>query len=64
MRVRVDPARCRGHAQCALIAEDVFAITADDRAVVRTEVVPPESEGAVEEAVLMCPEAAIETEAG
>ena len=64
MRARVDRARCRGHAQCALIAEEVFVIGADDRAVVRTEVVPPEYEGAVEDAVLMCPEAAIETDAG
>lgn len=43
-----------------LIAEEVFAIDETDRAVVRTEVVPPESAGAVEDALVMCPEAAIE----
>lgn len=64
MKALVDRARCRGHAQCALIAGEVFAIGADDRAVVRAEVVPPEFEGAVEDAVYMCPEAAIETAAG
>jgi ferredoxin len=64
VKVQVDRARCRGHAQCTLIAEQVFVIGEDDRALVRTEIVPPEYEGAVEDAVLMCPEAAIDTEAG
>jgi ferredoxin len=60
LTVRVDHGKCRGHAQCVLIAPGVFELGDDDRARVVTEVVPPEAAAAVEDAVLMCPEAAIE----
>jgi ferredoxin len=60
LRARVDRDKCRGHAQCVLIAPEVFELGDDDRARVLTEVVPPEAAAAVEDAVLMCPEAAIE----
>lgn len=60
MKVRVDRGKCRGHAQCVLIAPEVFDLGDDDRAVVLVEIVPPGSQAAVEDAVLMCPEAAIE----
>jgi ferredoxin len=63
VNVRVDRGKCRGHAQCVLIAPEVFDLGDDDRARVLTEVVPPEAEAAVEDAVLMCPEAAIEADA-
>lgn len=62
MKVRVDRGKCRGHAQCVLIAPRVFDLGDDDRARVLTEAVPPEAEAAVEDAVLMCPEAAIEAD--
>ena len=61
LTVRVDRGKCRGHAQCVLAAPGVFELGDDDRARVLTEVVPPEEAAAVEDAVLMCPEAAIET---
>lgn len=61
MNVEVNRSACRGHGQCALIAPGVFQLDAADRARVLTPVVPPESEEAVEDAVVMCPEAAITT---
>lgn len=59
MKVRVDRDKCRGHAQCVMIAPEVFDLGDDDRAVVLTGEVPPEFTAAVEDAVIMCPEAAI-----
>lgn len=41
MNVRVNHDKCRGHAQCVLIAPEVFGLGDDDRARVLTEVVPP-----------------------
>jgi len=64
VNVRVDRDKCRGHAQCVLIAPGVFRLGDDDRARVLTEVVPPEAAAAVEDAVFMCPEAAIEDDEG
>jgi ferredoxin len=60
VKVRVDRDKCRGHAQCVLIAPEVFDLGDDDRARVLAEAVPPGAEEAVEDAVIMCPEAAIE----
>lgn len=60
MKVLLDRAKCRGHAQCVMIAPEVFDLGDDDRAVVLTETVPPQYEAAVEDAALMCPEAAIQ----
>lgn len=62
MNVRVDRDKCRGHAQCVLIAPGVFVLGDDDRARLLTGVVPPEAEEAVTDAVFMCPEAAIEAD--
>jgi ferredoxin len=62
VNVRVDRGKCRGHAQCVLIAPEVFDLGDDDRAHVLSEVVPPEAAAAVTDAVLMCPEAAIEAD--
>lgn len=64
MSVRVDRARCRGHAQCAAIAPEVFTLGEDDRVVLLTDQVPPGLDDAVADAVLMCPEAAIEADPG
>jgi ferredoxin len=56
---RIDAATCRGHGQCELIAPAVFALGEDDRGHVLLDVVPPDEEEAVRDAVLMCPEGAI-----
>lgn len=61
MKVKVDRQKCRGHGQCVLIAPDVFDLDDQDRSVVLAEDVPADLESTVEDAVLMCPEGAIET---
>lgn len=60
MIARVDISKCRGHGQCALIAPEVFELGDDDRSHVILDPVPPEHADAVRDAVVMCPEAAIE----
>jgi ferredoxin len=57
---RIDAAACRGHGQCELIAPEVFRLGADDKGHVIVDLVPSGSADAAREAVLMCPEAAIE----
>jgi ferredoxin len=57
---RIDAGQCRGHGQCALIAPEVFELGDDDRGHVTVDLVPSECAGAVQDAVLMCPEGAIE----
>ncbi|HEY1918551.1 MAG TPA: ferredoxin [Streptosporangiaceae bacterium] len=60
MITRIDAGACRGHGQCELIAPEVFVLGDDDRGHVLVDVVPPEYADAVRDAVLMCPESAIE----
>lgn len=60
MKVKVDRQKCRGHGQCVLIAPEVFELDDEDRSVVLQPDVPAGLESAVEDAVLMCPEGAIE----
>ena len=60
MIARIDAGTCRGHGQCALIAPEVFELGEDDRGHVIADVVPPEYADAVQDAVIMCPEGAIE----
>jgi ferredoxin len=57
---RIDAGKCRGHGQCELIAPQVFELGADDRGHVIADLVPAEQADAVRDAVLMCPEGAIE----
>jgi ferredoxin len=57
---RIDPGKCRGHGQCELIAPEVFQLGDDDRGHVLTAEVPPALAAAVGDAVLMCPEGAID----
>jgi ferredoxin len=58
-RIVVDLARCKGHGQCAAVAPELFELR-DERSQVRVEHPGPEHENALEDAILMCPEAAIE----
>lgn len=60
MIARIDSGKCRGHGQCAQIVPEVFALGDDDRGHVIGELVPSGLAAAVEDAVLMCPEGAIE----
>jgi len=61
MRVRVDADRCVGHGMCRLACPEVFELSDDDgHAYVVEEIVPPDLEEAVRQAVRGCPEQAIE----
>lgn len=64
MIARIDPAKCKGHGQCELIAPEVFELGDDDRGHVIVPVVPAGLESAVADAVVMCPEGAIEVSGG
>lgn len=59
MNVTVDPDGCKGHGVCLTIAPEVFTLTDDGYAEAITDEVPTDSEGAVRDAVLNCPERAI-----
>jgi ferredoxin len=62
VKVLIDPAKCKGHGQCAAVAPRVFELGDDDKSHVR---LPPGSDIApvdaplVDDAIAMCPEAAI-----
>lgn len=60
-RAHVDQSRCRGHGQCAAVAPQVFVVGEDDRAhlLVPEGEVPAGLHQAVDDAIAMCPEAAI-----
>lgn len=60
MKVAVDPAKCQGHARCNLIAPEIFDLDEAGYAVVISPDVPAEFEAAVRNAVVNCPEGAIE----
>ena len=60
MRALIDAGKCRGHGQCELIAPEVFELGDDDRGHVIVDLVPTSCADAARDAVLMCPEGAIE----
>jgi ferredoxin len=63
VKVRVDSERCQGHTLCKMIAPDSFELNEiDGSSSPVSEVVPPEEEDAVREAVHSCPEQAISIE--
>ncbi|MCG5434217.1 ferredoxin [Mycobacterium sp. MYCO198283] len=63
MKVSVDRERCQGHTLCAMIAPESFELDdVDGHASAVNDVVPPEQEDAVREAVQSCPEQAIVVE--
>lgn len=60
MKVSVNTDRCQLHGECTVAAPQVFEINADDTAVRLVDSNPDERyRGAVEDAVTMCPMAAI-----
>jgi ferredoxin len=64
VRVRVDPAACQGHGQCALICPEVFGADEQGFAVVGSADVPAALAEAVRRAELQCPERAIQIDRG
>lgn len=60
MKVQVDAQRCQGHTLCKMIAPDAFELNEiDGTSSPVSEVVAPDQEEAVREAVESCPEQAI-----
>jgi ferredoxin len=59
MIVTIDDDRCRGHGVCCSLCPEVFTLTDDGYAEVRTPEVPPDLEADVRSAVRRCPEHAI-----
>lgn len=57
--VAINDDQCRGHGRCALISSDVFDLDDNGQGRVLLESVPPELVGEVREAVMGCPEDAI-----
>lgn len=62
MRVSVDLDVCQGHARCARIAPEVFALDEAGYVVLLREDVPAGLEEAVRKAAAACPERAIAVE--
>lgn len=59
MQVRVDSQRCQGHARCAALAPEVFALDDWGYASAIERIVPAEHEDAARRAYISCPEQAI-----
>jgi ferredoxin len=59
VKVAIDDDFCRGHGICCGLCPEVFELTPDGYAEVRTPVVPPELEEDARLAADRCPEGAI-----
>jgi|UniRef100_A0A7C4PRH1 ferredoxin len=62
MKAFVDPDTCLGCGVCETIAPNVFKLGSEPYAIVLVDVVAPEDEAAVREAMEACPEGAITIE--
>jgi ferredoxin len=62
MKAFVDPDTCMGCGVCETIAPKVFQLGSEAYAVVIVDVVPPEEEDNVREALDACPESSITIE--
>lgn len=63
MKVSVDSERCQGHTLCAMIAPQMFVLSeVDGSSSAVCEVVPPDQQELVREALSSCPEQAIVVE--
>jgi len=59
MRVKVDRARCQGHARCAALCPEVFTLDDLGFSTVGEEEVPARLESSAQRAADNCPEGAI-----
>lgn len=59
MKVRLDRAKCAGHAQCYAIDPDLFPIDDHGYSILEEHVVAPGDEGTVRDGVAACPERAL-----
>lgn len=60
MRVRVDPAKCTGHAQCAANAPEVYDLDEHGYSMPILGLLPIDLEGAARHGAAACPEQAVE----
>jgi ferredoxin len=56
MKIRIDKARCVGHARCAAIAPDLFTLDDDGYIAVEEIDVPPGQEAIARRGARACPE--------
>lgn len=59
MRVRLDRARCAGHARCYAVSAELFPIDEGGYSILEEHVVRPEDEQTVRAGVDACPEIAL-----
>jgi ferredoxin len=59
MKVRLEAARCVGHAQCYAVSPELFPIDDDGYSILETHVVKPEDEQVTRDGVAACPELAL-----
>jgi ferredoxin len=56
MRIRIDKARCAGHARCAAVAPEIYALDDDGYISVEEIDVPPGKEDIARRGARACPE--------
>jgi ferredoxin len=59
MKVRLETAKCVGHAQCYAVSPELFPIDDDGYSVLRAHLVKPEDEQETRGGVAACPELAL-----
>jgi ferredoxin len=59
VKIRVDNAKCTGHAQCYAVDPDLFPIDDDGYSILKPREVRPGDESATREGVAACPEQAL-----
>ena len=64
MKVRLEQAKCVGHAQCYAVDEELFPIDDSGYSILEAYEVRPEDEQRVREGVAACPELALVLEEG
>ena len=62
MKVRLDRAKCAGHAQCYAVDPDIFPIDDEGYCIMEDHVVSPENRQATRDGVAACPELALTIE--
>jgi len=59
MKVRLESAKCVGHAQCYAVSPELFPIDDDGYSILQAHVVEPENEPQTRDGVAACPELAL-----
>jgi ferredoxin len=59
MKVRLEQAKCVGHAQCYAVDPELFPIDDSGYSILQPHEVPPEKEAKTREGAAACPEVAL-----